>query len=244
MSNQIHFITQYLAMAGKRFLEPKPDDSHTNLCFNSENKSFETWSLNQNGLKLQFDLPDFRLQWSTGTSFELDGKTHATVVQWLESSANEFDFNKPYNFELHYELPFKWDDSFTFEMPDNSLLRSEIELRTMANNALQEFLTENNLSSAIRIWPHHFDTGAFVLLEGTEKSVGMGMAIPDTLLDEHYLYLSGYVGHNGIDTSNFNPLSLGQWKNEGFKGAVLPVSDISQNHAVQFLNEALSQYKK
>ena len=245
MYNQIHFASQYLAAAGISFLEHKADDSHTNVGFNTDTQSFETRELNDNNLKLSFDLPNFQLLWSTGESMALDGKNHAQVVQWLQSSSNLVALDKPYVFDLHYELPFDWDDTFSFELSDMTLIRELIELRKLANNALHSFLEAHHLSSEIRIWPHHFDTGAFVVLEdGSDKSVGMGLAIPDSMVNDHYFYMSGYLGHDALDTSEFGSLSLGEWKNDGFKGAVLPTKAIEQSQAVQFLTEAYTQYIK
>ena len=244
MLNQIHFASQYLATTGKSFLEQKPDDSHTNIGFDRDSYSFETWKLNKNGLTLQFDVLHFQLRWSTGESFNLDGKTHLKVKEWLKFTSKKLGFEKTYNFDLHYDLPFTWDDSFEFRLLDNSYLNEQIQLRNLAQNALNIFLKSKQLKSEIRIWPHHFDTGAFVKIKGTNKSVGLGMAIPDSLLQDYYFYISGYNGNDGIDTTEFGKLSCGEWKNQGFKGAVLQTSNTNIDMAVQFFNEAFSYYIK
>jgi hypothetical protein len=62
------------------------------------------------------------------------------------------------------------------------------------------------------------------------------------LIDDHYFYLSGYKDQESVDTSNFNSLSVGSWLYEGFKGAVLPVSGMSEQNIAVFLDEALNQY--
>lgn len=243
MFDQIHFANQYLAAAGKSFLEHRTDDSHTNIGFDINTKSFQTWNLNSKGLKLLFDLPNFQLKWSLGESWKLNGKIHASTLQWLKSTSKQKGLEKPYSFELHYDLPFGWNEDFAFELSDKSRLTKEIELRTLANTALNTFLNVENLKSDVRVWPHHFDTGAFVTLEnGSGKSIGMGMAIPDTIVNEHYFYMSGYQGNESINTSDFSVLEVGEWKNEGFKGAVLPVSSKNEKQAVSFLRQAFAQY--
>ena len=243
MLEQVHFAVQYLAMAGKSFLKPRPDDSHTNLAFNATTHAFETWPLDGDGLKLTFDVPNFQLKWSTGAILDLVEKNHAQVTKWVTESSPQTGIDKPYVFDLHYELPFLWNAELKFEQPDPAKLKRLVQLRILANNVLDTFLKKEKLESAIRIWPHHFDTGAFVVLaDGSEKSIGMGMAIPDTLVNDHYFYLSAYHGHAGIDTSNFSALAHGEWKNDGFKGAILPTSEVSTLEAVQFLQEALGAY--
>lgn len=244
MNNQIHFISQYLATTGKSFLEHRSDDSHTNIGFNIKTQSFETWALNSMGLKLLFDLSNFQLKWATGESLDLNGKTHGQVVHWLRTFSLEVELGQPYSFALHYDLPFAWNDDFTFQMDDVNEMNRLIGLRILANNALGIFLNTEKLQSDIRIWPHHFDTGAFVVLEdGSGKSVGMGMAIPDSLVNDHYFYIGGYQGHYSMDTSSFGELTIGEWRNEGFKGAVLPASSINTDEAVHFLRQAFEQIR-
>lgn len=244
MLNQIHFAAQYPAMAGKSFLEQRADDSHTNLGFNIKTRSFETWALNGKQLKLLFDLPNFQLKWSTGESFALDGKTHAQVLNWLQLSSKQVGLVNDYIFDLHYELPFDWSGSFLFELSNTPLLKKLIELRKLASTTLNAFLQVENLSSDVRVWPHHFDTGAFVVLEdGSGKSIGLGMAIPDSIIDDHYFYINGYKGHSALEIDAFKNLSFGEWKNKGFTGAVLPASNITKEQAVQFFQEAFSQYQ-
>ncbi len=245
MSDQVHFASQYLAAAGKSFLEHKDDDSHTNLGYNIENQQLETWPLNRAGLKLFLDLNRFSLNWTIDSEAEiaLNGKSHEEVVDLLKKSAIRLGFEDAYEFDLHYELPFDWDSNYTYDLSDEQVLHEISRLRTLANESLHTFLVNEDLHSDIRIWPHHFDTGAFVQLQNSDTSVGMGMAIPDSMVDDHYFYISGYKGHEGIDTSNFRTLNLGEWKNEGFKGAVLRTSGISMKQATQFLQEAFQTYK-
>ncbi|MEO0570809.1 MAG: hypothetical protein AAF039_03820 [Bacteroidota bacterium] len=240
---QIHFALQYLATAGKSFLEHQPDDSHTNLGFNPENNTIETWKLDERGSKLGLDLNDFSLNWiDKNLKFPLNGETHTTIVAWLIATASKIGLTKIYAFDLHYELPFKWNNTYKFHVEDKIVLRHEIRIRTLANRVLELFLNQIQLQSTIRIWPHHFDTGAFVVLDdGSGKSIGMGMAIPDALVNDHYFYISGYCGHDNIDTNTLKKMSLGGWKNEGFKGAVLPVGSVNVDKAVQFLGEAFEK---
>ncbi|MEM9000776.1 MAG: hypothetical protein AAGB24_10975 [Bacteroidota bacterium] len=245
MLEQVHFATQYLAMAGKSFLVPKQDDSHTNVGFNTLNQCFETWPINDAGTKLNLDLNAFALKWTgnSQTMIVLDGKTHDEVVKILSESSKRVGMAQAYQFDLHYELPFSWNGKYTFELKNSDVLNEISRLRTLANSVLHTFLDQERLTAHIRIWPHHFDTGAFVVLNTISgKSVGLGMATPDTMVDDHYFYFSGYQGHDSIATSNFKNLSLGDWKNEGFKGAILPASNVSGAQAVQFFQEALDQY--
>ena len=249
MKNQVHIAAQYLATAGINFLTKKDDDSHTNMDFNLEKGYLETWPLNDKGYKLAFDYAAFSLRWLTNDgkeqSFGLNGKTHQEVVQWIASITAILSKKTPYTYQLHYDLPYeKITDDFIFQKPSQAELNELLEGRIIAQNALEGIVKELNLDTDIRIWPHHFDTGAYVVLDATKNiSVGFGMAIPDSVVDDFYLYTSGYNNNGGIDTESFEKLALGTWKNEDFKGAVTPMKDMNEAKAKTFFKETILTYK-
>nr|WP_299073301.1 hypothetical protein [uncultured Allomuricauda sp.] len=242
MTKQLHLAAQYLATVAKSFLEAKADDSHTNLGFSVEEKSIQTWPLDEADTKLCLNYEQFSLEWKSheGNSILLDGKTDAEIVNWLSQTSKILGFEKPYQFDLHYEMPYSMNLTDKFEKSD---VKELVGLRTLAQNALKSFIKKEQLTSDIRIWPHHFDSGAFSALDNSEKSVGMGMAIPDSMVNEHYFYISGYKGHDSLDTSTFENLTHGKWLNEGFKGAILPASKANEEIAVQFFSEAFQEIK-
>ncbi len=246
MLQQLHLAAQYLAAAGISFLDKKADDSHTNLGFSTTQKRLETWPLDANGQMLALNYENFALEWtSQNLVLSLAGKTHAEVVQWLVQSAQELGLKGQYTFDLHYKLPYGLGPEETFGNPDGKRIQELITLRSMAQEAISEFLWDEGLSSEIRIWPHHFDTGAFTALnDGSGKSIGLGLAIPDTIVDDLYFYISGYRGHNSLNTWAFKALTRGKWVNDGFKGAVWAASGATLSEAVDFFKEALAAYKR
>lgn len=249
MTNQIHIAAQYLATTGINFLTKKTDDSHTNVGFNSEKGYLETWPLNDKGYKLGLDYAEFALHWLINDENEqvisLDGKTHQEVVQWIAGVTEVLDKKTPYSYQLHYDLPYeKISDDFVFQKPSSEELNALLEVRIIAQYALEGIVKELDLDTDIRIWPHHFDTGGYVVLDATKNlSVGFGMAIPDYVVDDFYLYISGYNNNGGIDTTSFKKLALGTWKNEGFKGAVAPMKDMNAAKAKAFFKETILTYK-
>ncbi|WP_299535014.1 hypothetical protein [Ulvibacterium sp.] len=247
MLGQVHLAAQYLAMAGKTFLPPKADDSHTNIGFMPETETLETLPLHPSGQKLVFDYSDFSLKWESNVthSFPLDGKSHNEVVAWINAMVTLSPLTQRYVYELHYELPYSALGDFKFELADPLQLQELLNLRKLGHVVLRSFLERKNLTSDICIWPHHFDTGAFSPLnDGSGKSVGLGLAIPDSLCDEHYFYISGYLGNEALDVSDFNTLTHGTWDPKNLKGALLPVSNADSKSAVQFFEEALRAYKR
>ncbi len=248
MTTQMHLAAQYLAAAGISFLPKKEDDSHTNLGFSTTEGNMSTHPLNKEGDTLSLNYQRFTLEWSSKNSknsLRLDGTSHSEIVQWITQTAIEENIKNPFKYDLHYELPYDpITDDFTFKLHNVNRLRELTNFRILAQLALETFLENQQLKSDIRTWPHHFDTGAFVALEdNTGLTIGLGLAIPDTMVNDYYFYLSAYKGHDGLDTAGLSPLTNGKWYNEGFKGAVLPVTGIDEITAATFLEEALAAYK-
>lgn len=248
MLKQFHLATQYLATAGKSFLKHQSDDSHTNVGFFSEDHTIRTWFLDNSGTYLAFNFDDFTLLWVSKqgkVSFKLDGKTHVEIVRWILKMASTSSLQNTYNYDLHYDLPYTISDDFKFKLLSPKDLNQLLQLRVLAQNTLTIFLNHQKLESEIRIWPHHLDTGAFVALnDNSGKSVGLGMAIPDSVMGDHYFYISGYMGHNSIETDKFSKLTHGEWKNDGFKGAVLNATETTSQQVIQFFKEAYEILKK
>ena len=245
MEKQMHLAAQYLAAAGINFVPKKDDDSHTNLGFLIEKKQLETHPLSENGDVLSLDYGTFSLQWNSQNEVDsllLDGVAHIAVLQWLKDLSQRF-LGKTYAYDFHYELPYEITNDFKFELSNTTRLGELAELRILAQTTLEETLASNNLESPIRIWPHHFDSGAYASLDGN-TAVGFGLAIPDNVCNEHYFYISGYKNHDAIPTHDFSTLSKGEWKNSGFTGAILPAEKVNRLQAVLFFAEAIENYRK
>ncbi len=247
MKDQLHLASQYLAAANMSFLEKKADDSHTNVGFDADTKRMETYDLSSSGDKLSLNYRRFSLEWTSQsgvTSLSLDGKTHKEVLQWLQE-LSQTHLAKEYVYKFHYELPYTIDDDFQFKLTDASRLEYLSNLRILAQYTLERVIQTNALSSPIRIWPHHFDTGAYALLnDSSDIYIGMGMAIPDTLSDEHYFYISAYKNGSAILPSSQSDLSLGKWVDQGFTGAILPATNLVESETVKFFQETIHQFKK
>lgn len=243
ISKHVHLASQYLAAAGISFLEKKEDDSHTNLQFKVDDATLQTRPLNEVGDTLSFNYNDFSLVWNGNEKykvFRLDGKSHEQVMKWLKATTNEANLKLPFRYKFHYKLPYEITDTFTFRLSDLSALLKLKRIRTFAQNVTEVFVKEQQLGSEVRVWPHHFDTGAFAPLKNNSNvSISLGMAIPDTICDDHYFYSAGYKEGNALETNKLPSLSIGKWMNEGFKGAILPVKNSNSETVHCFYKEAL-----
>ncbi|WP_405369329.1 hypothetical protein [Nonlabens sp. Asnod2-A12] len=244
MKKQMHLAAQYLAAAGISFLEKKADDSHTNLGFDIERGSLETHLLSDHGDQLFLNYVDFSLEWKSKSSsivYNLDGSTHEDVLKWITETARKA-LNKTYSYNLHYDLPYKIDSSFTFKLEDPKELVDLKNLRTQIQLSLEQINADFNLNTSIRVWPHHFDSGIYTKFPDSDISIGFGLAIPDTVSPVHYFYISGYNNNGQMETANYADLSRGKWSKEGFKGAILPAAGETASQATTFFKEAIQVF--
>lgn len=242
LEKQIYLASQYLAAAGISFLDKKEDDSHTNLGFDTDGGYLETHPLSDNNDKLILNYKNFSLEWKSNDgskAYKLDGATHKEVVKWISDTSSTF-LNKTYKYKFHYDLPYSINDDSTFKLLDVEKLNELMHLRILAQFILEQINTHYKLETSIRIWPHHFDTGIYTAMPESDISIGLGLATPDSVCDDHYLYITGYKGGNVIDVSGLDKLSIGEWKSEGFTGAILNAKDIEESKGVDFFNEVIS----
>jgi hypothetical protein len=241
MFETFHIAAQYLTTVAISFLEKKEDDSHTNLGWSKG--ALHTRVLSKHNCILSLDYSTFSLIWSNDVGFkkslELNRKKHSEIVHWIRQIALQAKQNLVYEYSLHFELPYeKMNSEFVFQKPSEAITSELIQKRTLAQQALENILKKE---VSIRVWPHHFDTGAFFRTKNT-LGIGLGMAVPDAMIDDFYFYVSGYQGHNAVELPSTTTLEKGSYFSEGWKGFALPVSGISEAEATSFFKAAIDQY--
>ena len=245
MLQQLHLAAQYLAAAGKSFIDIKSDDSHTNLEWSIKEHLLRTWPLSKQEDILSLNYDSFSLIWSDQLGYRnellLDRKSHKEIIEWLAIHSQN-KLGKSYQYNLHYELPYPFpDDNYTFYLSSINDTNNISKLLDIGQKALEQILINENLSSGIRVWPHHFDLGCFVTPDDI-KSIGFGLAIPDSEIDDFYYYVSGYHGENSIETKDFKTLQMGEWQTGKWKAATLKATGINQESIVNFLSESINQF--
>ena len=225
MKTTMHLAAQYLATAAISFIPKKDDDSHTNLGWT--NHTLETHEF-PNGDKLGLNYENFSLEWTHHNGNKeyllLNGTTHIEIIDWISKTSKNNGVNKPYSYNLHYDLPYdEVTVSSTFKLTDHNDVDLLIKHRDLAQSVISSVLKSNGYDSPIRIWPHHFDTGAFV--NANDKlSIGIGMAIPDSLINDFYFYISGYHNHDPVIIESVDDLEHGNYYNNDWQGFAIPLS--------------------
>ncbi|WP_299228311.1 hypothetical protein [uncultured Psychroserpens sp.] len=244
MEKTMHLVAQYLATSAISFIEKKDDDSHTNLGWMAH--KLETHKF-LNGGKLSLSYDDFSLVWTHDNGekeqYFLNEKNHKQITDWITQISKNSGLEKSYRYDLHYELPYdKVENSTLFRLTDQNRLNQLIGYRNLAQKVLKTILESNKFASTIRIWPHHFDTGAFVNVTD-DLSIGLGMAMPDSLMNDFYFYVSGYHGDDAVIVKQPYSLSNGNYYNDDWKGFALSLKNIKKATAIRFCQEAIDIYK-
>lgn len=216
----VHLVAQYLAAFGINYVNPNKDDSHTNLGFDPISKTLTTRSFGENNCRLFFEYESFSLKLvSIDHSYvlPLEGKTHVNILNWIVEKLLKMGVEKNFDYSFHYENPYAIADDQEFKAPATYEIAALISLRTLAQKSISEFMSNNGIEAEIRIWPHHFDSGAFFTVEeGIDRQMGIGLAIADDIMPEPYFYAAAYDQNGAISVAEFKDLSQGSWIMNGF----------------------------
>jgi hypothetical protein len=237
IDQRIHQLCQIITKVNRTFVPSQPDDSHTNLYFDSiEHKVYGRWVDTGNGNKiLALNLQSLTLEWINDTlqviqSHTVQNKTYHEIEQSIADALPEIGLGeKNFKEKLHFEIsvyPFINDPFTRFVAQDLSQWQ---HYRAIANHASFKLLGMLQVECEIRIWPHHFDTGIYV--EPTKQlGLGFGLAMEDRMVGSPYFYFSANgLNDHIIDYSSISEPTSGQWIiNDSWKGAVLPLSDLQE----------------
>jgi len=246
MLKQVHIAAQFLAAAGISFIKKRGDDSHTNMGWSIDKQELSTWPLSEKGDRLSLSLKTFSLIWSNEKNraeFSLNEKSYLEVITWIKSQAKS-NLGMFYIYHLHYELPYPFpSNDFIYQLTSRDELSKISALFDAGQSSFTAVLKQQELTSELRVWPHHFDLGAYIV-PNESLSIGFGLAIPDSTIDDFYFYVSGYNGGDSIETKNFKALSIGEWQTEAWKAATLRATGFKKNNITAFLMEAIQAFRQ
>jgi hypothetical protein len=228
---QAHWAVQVLVGVAGVSVEPVPDNSHTSLTWDHGSRALLTLPLKgTSGARAGLRLPDLTLivhdrDEGGSTEFPLTGHTLADGYAWMEDTLGTQE-----------PLPQR-----TEEMPDHAVgsgatfdadpaaLAELARWYGSAELVLQELRVGHAGASAVRVWPHHFDTATLIGLDREAdpehaRSIGVGMTPGDASYAQPYFYVLPWPA------PPLDALPLlqggGRWHREGWVGAVLSGEDL------------------
>ena len=236
---QQYHATQFIAMAGRHLIPQQPDDSNTNMQYLPEQELLTGNELS-NGFRLTLRLTDLKLCFldqagKCKNGISLVGKSKQQVFEELKKTLIALDIEvSKFKNELHYEIPsHKLENGASFIITDSKLFEENTKYRHNAELIMNNLATLYPKASSVRVWPHHYDTGFLLPVAYNEKgelskSIGLGWAIPDGMVDEPYYYLSFWSEKPDDNLKTLPELTAGKWMVPDWNGAVLKHSEIQK----------------
>ncbi|GEM_PF-2215437 len=239
-TEQIHVAIQYLSMAGEFLGKTSQDGSHANLGWLAMKEKFITHPFGpKNGYVMEFSPENLTITiYNAAMKYEqelkLKGLSQEEGVKWIKEKLKDLKIDGAKNYKIAppYELPtYAYFVDKKFKKSPKKGFKTFAKMRSWA----EYFATKHSLAfpdaGPPRTWPHHLDHAVLIPLSrlkngSLSKTIGMGLAIQDAMIDEPYFYVSVWQKDKKIDLSKMKSLKYGSWINEDYKGSVLKLSDV------------------
>ncbi len=234
---QHHHAAQFISMVGKQLIPQRDDDSNTSMRYQVRNQMLTGEEI-VSGSRMTLNLSYLSLGILNNgilspISVSLPGLTKSEAFNKLSHILNIEGINtinfKP---ELHYDMPdHELLHGAPFKENEIQFIEEHIKYRHNARLVLQKIGEHHPSADCIRIWPHHFDTGTILPIHSNSRgevirSIGMGWAIPDSMVEEPYFYLSIWSANPLEFPERMPELKGGTWMMPHWQGAILPMSEI------------------
>lgn len=228
---ELHWATQVLAAAGETHLPHRPDTSHTAAVWLAEHGALAGFAL-EGGSRLALRFGDLSLLLLDGAGeiraaqplagLRLDDAC-GWAAQALSGHGARGALRRP-----DYEMPpHPIAEGGRFTAANGAL--AELG-RWFANFhlALSDLAAGRPESTPVLCWPHHFDMATLLELErdaagAATQTIGLGLSPGDVHLSEPYVYVNHWPEQSFAPAQ---PLSAGEWRSEGWRGAQLRAADL------------------
>lgn len=224
---QLHHAAQIVSGVGRTLLPKQADDSHTNLGWSRRHGTLVSRRVEQGkpfSAALEFVALRLLLLDENDEALVAASLRQMTVDEgcaWLaEGVAARLGHALEDGFApLHYEVPdHPLAHGARFTVEDQSAFSELARWFHDADLLFEELRATEPGMSDVRCWPHHFDLGALVTLDG-DRQIGLGMSPGDSSYGQPYFYCSPYPQPAPDSLPALD--SPGHWHAEGFVSVVL-----------------------
>lgn len=254
----VHRAIQLLVKSAKSWLPAKDDDSHTNIAWLKSEASFmaRPFAL---GIIIKIELNSFELvvlQNELKEKITLASKKHEDIEQELLHILDKKGLSKnDWIGSLHYELPYSELEQYIYPEAANVDFKEFIKARTFGQIVFENYEAQNGIELGLRTWPHHFDLGGLYTTATKANgdamaSIGMGLAMEDSLINEYYFYITHWK-EGGVKVYPELPQlkHKGEWYGDE-PMAVLKLSGLdlddkkSLEKAIEFIHHAVRESRQ
>lgn len=240
---QQYLAAQFIALAGRYLIPKKTDGSNINMQFLPEKEMLmgnlhpDEWAVGVQLKMLTVQILDKNL--NVQAEITLEGKSFDKAFQEFKTKLQHSGIDiSGLKTEQPYELPTGGLKEGKFFKAGEQETTENIRYRHNAGLIINELAAKFTDVEPVRIWPHHFDTGTFITLTRNEKgdatkTIGLGWAVPDSMVAKPYFYLS-FWSENPVEIED-NPVKLlaGKWMMPTWNGAILATSEIIQKETAE-----------
>ena len=232
---KIHLGALLLGSAAYVALPNEKDESETNLAIDVESGVFATRILDQGRkIRLVFDPVALTLHLEREAAilevFPLVGRDLKECVHWIGSRLSAI-LQRRVIMTLREYPDFPNSPWRRGEVFDVGRTGEREELVTWFRNAaeiLGAFVSELREATPPRLWPHHFDHGALLVVDGREDAmVGLGFSPGDEHFSSPYFYCSPFPRPEECIT--LPEVANGFWNRDGFVSAILTAELIERS---------------
>jgi hypothetical protein len=250
--DQLHHAVQFGTAIGISWLEPRPDDSHTNLGWDEDLGAITSRSArgSRGAVALGVRAHDLTglvtLDGSVRETIPLHGLTLDAATDRIRTALADAGLDaERYTLRRHFEIPpLPVSDGASFDTANADAFGELARWYANAASELGRIASITVGASEVRIWPHHFDIATLVTI-GPGRTTGAGMSPGDGYYDEPYFYVNAYPTPSP-DRLVAELDGRGTWHTHEWIGAVLPASRLDphsegqQSLTRRFLESALA----
>ena len=230
----LHHAAQLVAAVGRCLVAPRPDDGHTSLEWRAGARALagqevpgpRPWraALRVEDLSLAVCVRDAEV-----SRLALSGRTQADAFAWLVERARDLGAaSERLRLAAPYAIPEHPVGGGAPFAPGSDGSLAELARWVADGTGLLRAVADTWPAAApVRVWPHHFDVGSVLPLDGQGKdapSIGVGLSLGDEGMPEPYLYVTPWPRPAGESLPELP--AGGRWHREGWTGAVLTGSEI------------------
>ena len=248
---QSHWAAQIVAAFGNAVLEPRPDDSQSNLGWVDSLGALCSHPTSEGG-SVGLRLADLTLLFISSSHTiqsedELAEKTLQQGFEWLTSTYSQHATAPPPKpFALReYEMPsHPVENNAAFQLHQRAHFQELHNWYRNAHHVIHATSSKWNEASPVRCWPHYFDIATLVSLPLPQNhdgsgTVGCGMSPGDASYAEPYFYVTIWPYP---EKDRLLDLSIGNWHTEGFVAAILTASELLSNAQPMTQGERVHQF--
>ncbi len=237
---QMHHAAQFVAMFGEAFLPKASDDSQSNMQWLPKLQALVSHHVDRYHTGMTYD--DWNLLLIGANDLQLGsidpvGKNKDDIMDWFEFQLHKTPFAPAeYKYFSHFSLPdHNLDAGMSFEPIPEEIRHELARYRQNAHWILNQVTMPFTRATAVRTWPHHFDTGSVIALEFAEDdgsptaTIGVGWAIADETIEQPYFYINHWKKEGKINYDNLPKLPNGsQWHQGSWTGPILPLQSLTK----------------